>query len=587
MKNQKTKRRCLRLLALMMAAILMTGSLSGCSMLPFSFIKGDSEQSGSGKEDNDRSSKKKAEYVTDEEYKVTIDGDKYEGSYTGEVENDVPTGEGVFVADDDFTFTGTFDKGKPIDGTLEDFPMTRSVYGQEMKGLYNGPLAEKELTGEGTFTSGDFVYSGYFEYGYFKGSADVTNMPYSMEKFERTLEGIYTGAVEDLRPSGNGKFTFDEASYTGIFKDGLFENGDLSNCSLSIKIGQEHFSGMFSGSVAEGVLSGDGTFTTESMTYEGTFEDDAPTGDGKISGYVYELFFQDYSFIGTYDGQIDAFYPDGDGVFNLPANGDNPYLIYSGTFQDGALKDGSIETNHCTLVFVNTDGTENNRLGSFTGGLQDGLPSGEGTFYAVNNYSEPYILTGTFRNGRAHGDMTQTVLLTEGDLVWTREYVDGDPIFKAAADYCAVLLVQNETNTKLNVSLKTFDLLKKYEADFTGLTNSETLKQLLNKDLTQQKAYADLNTYGGQIGKFENFAIYTVGEVVQLYDDLYVRYLSTLSKDDSQAVIWVGIFGSKEYLESLQYQKDDVLTIWGTPMYIDIRDDNYNYLFVVAFEIDK
>ncbi len=587
--NAKAIRSFTRFLAVMLSVIMIAGSLSGCSLLPFLQMgQSDNSQSDNSQKDKDRSGKKT---VSDEEISVNIDGEKYKGSYTGEVESDIPSGEGEFTADDEFTFTGTFDKGKPIDGELEDFPMTLYVYGQDMEGVYDGPLAKKELTGEGTFTSGDFIYKGSFESGVFKGSATVTNMPYTMEKFDRTLEGIYNGPVEDMKPEGEGSFAFEEATYTGTFKEGSFENGTLTDLYLSFHIGQEGFSGTYNGPVADGFLSGEGTFATESMTYTGTFAEDLPTGDGTVTGFIFELWFQDYAFVGTYEGPVKKFKPDGNGTFDLPKQGDNVYLTFEGTFDEGFIYNGTLDTNHCTIVYVDSDQSTFTRLGTYQGEVAEGLPSGEGTFYGINSYNQTYEMIGNFDDGRANGIMTQTYYLSEGDLVWPHEYQNGLSILRNAADYFAHLIIINGAATSTDpsdkISFKAYDFVRKYESEFDGLTNSETLKKLLDDQLTYEKFYGDCLKYVGEIGKFENYSVFNIGTPTQLHGDLYVLYLTTISKADSSNVIWVAIFGTKSYLESLSYKENDVITIWGSPIYTADRDDAYNYVYVLTFEIDK
>lgn len=591
--NANHVRSLARVLAVLLVIVMITGSLSGCSMLPF--LQRDQSQGNqsdnSKKDENSKDRSGKKQTVTDEEYTVNIDGEKYTGSYTGEVENDVPSGEGEFTADDDFTFTGTFDKGKPIDGELEDFPMTLYVHGQDMEGVYDGPLAKKELTGEGTFTSGDFVYKGSFEYGVFKGSATVTNMPFTMEKFNRTLEGIYNGPVEDLLPDGEGSFAFEESTYTGTFKEGSFENGTMKDLYLSIHIGREGLDGTYNGPVADGFLSGEGTFSTESMTYTGTFAEDLPTGDGMVTGFIFELWFQDYAFVGTYEGSVKSFKPDGNGKFDLPKQGDNVYLTYEGTFDEGFLYDGTIDTNHCTITFINSDQTTTARLGTYTGGIGSGLPAGDGVFYAINSNNQPYELVGNFDEGRPNGTLTQTYHLAEGDLIWQRDYQNGQSIYHSAADYFARRIVNYGPATQSDYNekppLKAYEFVRKYESELDGLTESETLKKLVNPEITHDKVYDDIFLFAGEVGKFENYYIYNIGTPTQVNGDLYVLYFTTISNANSNNVIWVAIFGTENYLNSLSYKENDVITIWGAPIYIAERDDAYHYIYVLTFEIDK
>lgn len=262
------------------------------------------------------------------------------------------------------------------------------------------------------------------------GPGKVTDRPYTMtDGNSDTYSGLYTGEWDkkNERPNGTGTFAMenDGGTYEGEWVDGVAEgqgtikwdNGD--HYEGEWKDGMRNGQGTYTsvdgdGFVYEGEFknnerSGSGTMTWETEdgeigTYEGEFKNNELSGNGVVTwtkdGEVtcsYEGEFADdwingygiYTWNGqgfqTYEGEVENGKMNGQGTLTY-ADGS----VYEGEFVNGQKNgegtytkaDGTVVTEN----WVNGNKIETLTLenGTYTGGVANGKPEGQGTMEYTN-----------------------------------------------------------------------------------------------------------------------------------------------------------------------------------------------------------
>lgn len=186
-------------------------------------------------------------------------------------------------------------------------------------GLYSGDTIKKVPEGSGVFISenSDWRYEGEFLAGKITGVGIAEKMPLSVilnaggEK--TTYEGIYSGALKDGLPDGNGifvsKYNDVEWTYGGQFSAGVISgNGMGTDMPLFIMLSNRNYKlGIYTGKVVDGYPDGEGTFkskNSEGVSYEyyGAFSKKTMNGYGRT---VYHLQDMDLVQEGNY---VDAIF---------------------------------------------------------------------------------------------------------------------------------------------------------------------------------------------------------------------------------------------------------------------------------------
>lgn len=162
---------------------------------------------------------------------VTMGETEYTGTYTGWALSGVPQGEGRFEGETGLIFTGSFDKGAMLEGQGENLPLTLEWNGIHYTGLYTGAVADGLPQGEGLFTGEsatglDLALSGGWEAGLPQGEGSVRAELCTTLWNGAERPGPYEGETLHGIPHGEGRFSgADEQgsfTYTGQWEDGLF-----------------------------------------------------------------------------------------------------------------------------------------------------------------------------------------------------------------------------------------------------------------------------------------------------------------------------------------------------------------------------
>ncbi|MBO4887664.1 MAG: hypothetical protein J5589_05065 [Firmicutes bacterium] len=506
---------------------------------------------------------------------VTIAELPLTGSYTGPISSFLPEGEGAFEADKT-KYTGTFKEGAAVDGTVADLALSLNITETSYAGFYSGAVTGGMLTGSGTFTADAIKYTGSFEASALKDGS-IENFPLKVTVQGTELSGAYSGAVTGGVLTGSGTFTADAVKYTGSFEAGTVKDGSIESFPLKVTVYGTEISGTYQGPVAAGALTGDASFTSDSLSYTGTFSSGAMTGDGTFSSISASITFQDHSFSGTYAGQTAAFLPSGEGSFDAPADAEGYYLSFSGTFSQGALGTGTLKTNHCGITFGSDETDSYTHLGTYEGPLTDGALSGTDChFSAVNDYHISYDQTGNVVNGSFNGPAIATYHMPDGDLIFERTYENGVPLYTTPSSIFALRMIAKEYGQNL-IPLITYNFIKTHEqAFFYGADSSEV--EALVSDVTYMQSYNDPVTYAGKVIKMEGATFYNSN----LWDDYpggYALLWFTLTTpDDNNHVIWLGVFGTLEEMTALQaeYTKGQAVSFIAVPIQPRETDENGN-----------
>lgn len=144
---------------------------------------------------------------------VSIDG--MTGYYTGDWQNDLPSGTGTFIMEADEGYLNDMNAENPIDeqGNHVVIDGYKVIYEGEFKDLL--PYGQMKLTQIYVIDGVErkLIYEGNMKNGGFYGQGKIT------------YEGVYVyeGELKNSAPNGHGKMTYSNGEVQeGEFKDGKF-----------------------------------------------------------------------------------------------------------------------------------------------------------------------------------------------------------------------------------------------------------------------------------------------------------------------------------------------------------------------------
>ncbi len=258
------------------------------------------------------------------------------------------------------------------------------------------------------------------------GSGKVTDQPYTMtDGNSDTYSGLYTGEWDKKNewPNGTGTFVMEDnaGTYEGEWVDGVTEGqGTITWDNGS------HYEGEWK----DGMRSGQGTYTStegDGYVYEGEFKNNERSGEGTMTGetedgatYIYQGEFENDKRSGKgvmgwqKDGEVTLSY---DGEFADDwMNGYGTYTWPIGISYEGGIKNGRMDGKG-TLTYA--DGSV------YEGEFVDGQKNGEGTYTKADGtvVTENWI----------YGKKVETLTLEEG--TYTGGVTDGKPDGQGKMEY--------------------------------------------------------------------------------------------------------------------------------------------------------
>jgi hypothetical protein len=152
--------------------------------------------------------------------------------------------------------------------------------------------------------------------------------------FQNTVTSVYTGKVKRKLPEGEGTAVLENnAVAEGLFEQGAWVSGTADKVPYSISYNNGMISGTYTGEVAEQLPSGSGTFTSDALTFEGTWNNGVPDGPGTLSAQSFQIGALD----GSYTGDVDKGMSEGNGTFVY--SDDEHEVTMEGSFA-GSMFDG-------------------------------------------------------------------------------------------------------------------------------------------------------------------------------------------------------------------------------------------------------
>lgn len=165
--------------------------------------------------------------VKEQEMEITVFGNPVASVYTGKVKQKVPNGEGSAILESDASVFGTFEEGTFISGAASRAPYTVSYRDQKISGSYTGDVSEQLPSGNGSFESEAYSYKGTWANGAPDGEGTVTASSFCIDTPDGVLEGSYSGDVRNGLAEGNGTFAYqsdgNEIQLSGNFIGNQFD----------------------------------------------------------------------------------------------------------------------------------------------------------------------------------------------------------------------------------------------------------------------------------------------------------------------------------------------------------------------------
>ena len=158
--------------------------------------------------------------------------------------------------------------------------------------------------------------------------------------FHESLSSVYTGKVKRKIPEGEGKALLASgASVNGEFKEGTFISGEADQVPYQITLSNEGIKGIYTGEVAEEMPSGNGSFVSDTYSYEGSWNNGAPDGAGTVSASLFHINTPSEVLEGSYEGAVNNGLAEGNGTFAYQSGNEEIKMAgsFAGNMFDGLL----------------------------------------------------------------------------------------------------------------------------------------------------------------------------------------------------------------------------------------------------------
>lgn len=205
--------------------------------------------------------------------------------------------------------------------------------------------------------------------------------------------------------------------------------------------------------------------------------------------------------IGNYTGTVVDGVPSGDGVF--VSNDNKPAVSYQGHWENGKLSGvGYLEAEAYTVHFNNSNG-KYDRTGQFKGEVYDGLPSGNGSFSAKNSAGTPWTYEGEWAKGQIEG-YGKTVWYSDDGSFEEGNYVNGEftPTFGQFVRYY--------DNASSSVTEKSVLFIDNNAAIFTGRKAVSSSSRDVNRSFNLARFKKTPSSYSDKFIKVENLRVIQV-----------------------------------------------------------------------------
>lgn len=325
--------------------------------------------------------------------------------------------------------------------------------------------------------------------------------------------------------------------------------------AITINYNSEEYQGLYSGTLVKNVPNGEGKFKSEEgWTFNGSFEEGTFRDKGNVTDYPITVTYQENNYEGLYTGEVVSFLPDGEGEFI--SEKDNINLSYIGKWAKGEFSgDGELKTNNYTMHFSDVD-----RVGTYSGETEAGIPSGQGVFTATNSDHVQYTYTGEFKEGIFNG--TGSAVYEDDHYTATGNYVNGE--FKPGL-IDGLNAMGSRDNFKFSIPEETADFIN---STYLYINDLNDILPLISNDISYSDYTKQPDKYLGKMVCWKDFTILQVW-ISDFYDEKE-ELIDTIAIDNNGHVIRAFGIGAKESDEDKSWMdalnEGAVLNFYGIPL---------------------
>lgn len=260
----------------------------------------------------------------------------------------------------------------------------------------------------------------------------------------------------------------------------------------------------------------------------------------------YDLTYQDVVYSGTYTGELQKKLPNGEGTFTFD-DGANVFQ-YTGQWNKGQMSgSGKLTLSQYLIKFPDAD-----RYGYFEGDTINGVPSGTGTFTAVNDAGKKYSYTGDFKDGTYNGQGARR-FESDSSLDQVGTFIDGNftPTPREMFSYLGQFDSASFTITTLSSAFLDD------HADIFPSDATEGLDTFVDSEYQIQAYTKSPDKYGDKLIKQSSLHITQIQEVAMFNYDA-VTIIIALDSDLNPYYIY--------YLGSVDVYEGDDITAYLLPL---------------------
>lgn len=275
---------------------------------------------------------------------------------------------------------------------------------------------------------------------------------------------------------------------------------------ISVNVNGKTVEGEFTGTLEDKAPVGQGIFkvridNTSSWVYTGDFANNSLSGLGTVEGYPFTLSFDGIDIDGVYTGTMDNGAISGAGSFMDTEDGVT--FEYTGDWQDGKLTgEGKLKYDKYVVHFSDVD-----REGAYDGDVVDAVACGEGTFTAINDYGNTYTYTGGWKDGLWDGYGEQ---IFEGSDYSSNIGTFTRGVFTPTADEFILSLGTNPA-LEFPVNECSIDFIREHP-DFFTASDPAVLDSFVDWELNYKQMVKTPDRFGDKLMKLDNYIVLQIWE---------------------------------------------------------------------------
>lgn len=332
---------------------------------------------------------------------------------------------------------------------------------------------------------------------------------------------------------------------------GCSSTKEVEKESMKVTIGDQEFTGLYTGTLVKKLAKGEAFFSITNTDGKEQWEYKGEFTESKATGggQVKDMPMTVKFQEEEYAGVYSGAMQDGlaSGEGSFQYKEDMEYLKYKGNFEEGKIKGkGTLD-----ISFLRVDFEEVSRTGPFKGDTVDFLPEGKGSFSAVNDKGNKYTYTGDWKNGKWDGQGKCVYMGTDSSIEYgtfkNNEYTP---------TYAEFLQTKGSSSSiPFTVSDKNIKYIEQNEKLFPSNKYNNIANEVVS-DITFKKLKKNVEKFSGRL-------ISTGSCTINYIDELHykkINFTRIILSDSSNNIYYVFYNGSSKYYEG------DHITVYGLPL---------------------